>query len=60
MNEMRCRDCYKLLAKIGTFDVLEIKCTRCRCQNIFMNTASVTPERPELPKSGTHHESKRC
>ncbi|MCP4469009.1 MAG: Com family DNA-binding transcriptional regulator [Halieaceae bacterium] len=30
LRELRCTKCYRLLAKVGVFDELEIKCPRCR------------------------------
>lgn len=60
MTDIKCRICYKLLAKIGTFTELEIKCNRCKTINVFMNTESVTPERLEQPISGKHHEPRKC
>lgn len=49
MHTIRCRCCYKLLAKIGHFDSLEIKCSRCKSINI-LSTESALPERLEHQK----------
>ncbi|EHU2312610.1 Com family DNA-binding transcriptional regulator [Acinetobacter baumannii] len=55
MHTIRCRCCYKLLAKIGHFDSLEIKCSRCKSINI-LSTESALPERLEHPKTGKNNE----
>ncbi|EMI9071738.1 Com family DNA-binding transcriptional regulator [Acinetobacter baumannii] len=55
MHTIRCRCCYKLLAKIGHFDSLEIKCSRCKSINI-LSTESALPESLEHPKTGKNHE----
>lgn len=51
-NVIRCGQCNKKLA-VAVFEMLEIKCPRCRHLNQFH-----TPERPERPtvnrKDATH------
>ncbi|OTG61225.1 hypothetical protein B9T36_02155 [Acinetobacter sp. ANC 4204] len=47
MQNLKCQCCFKLLAKVGTFDVLEIKCPRCKTLNTFQSTPSALPERQE-------------
>ncbi|MBK0062607.1 MULTISPECIES: Com family DNA-binding transcriptional regulator [unclassified Acinetobacter] len=54
MHTIRCRCCYKLLAKVGHFDSLEIKCSRCKSINI-LSTESALPECLERPKTGKNH-----
>ncbi len=49
MQNMKCRCCFKLLAKIGHFDLIEIKCPRCKTLNTFSSTVSALPERQERP-----------
>ncbi|WP_227515679.1 Com family DNA-binding transcriptional regulator [Acinetobacter qingfengensis] len=55
---IKCRCCYKLLAKIGQYDCLEIKCPRCKTLNIFSSTLSALPECPEHPNTGKIHDTK--
>lgn len=45
MQNVKCKCCFKLLAKIGTFDRIEIKCPRCKTLNNFQSTPSALPER---------------
>ncbi|MDO7473657.1 Com family DNA-binding transcriptional regulator [Acinetobacter baumannii] len=45
MENLKCRYCFKLLAKIGLFDSIEIKCPRCKTLNNFQSTLSALPER---------------
>ncbi|MDO3665044.1 Com family DNA-binding transcriptional regulator [Acinetobacter higginsii] len=45
MQNLKCRCCLKLLAKIGQFDQIEIKCPRCKTLNNFQSTLSALPER---------------
>ncbi|WP_310285582.1 Com family DNA-binding transcriptional regulator [Pseudomonas peli] len=33
VKDLRCGGCSRLLAKVGQFDVLQIKCPRCRAIN---------------------------
>ncbi|MDH1211142.1 Com family DNA-binding transcriptional regulator [Pseudomonas chengduensis] len=33
VKDLRCGGCHRLLAKVGQFDVLQIKCPRCRAIN---------------------------
>ncbi|MFI8609520.1 Com family DNA-binding transcriptional regulator [Pseudomonas sp. NPDC077649] len=33
VKDLRCGGCHRLLAKVGRFDVLQIKCPRCRAIN---------------------------
>ncbi|MDH1070215.1 Com family DNA-binding transcriptional regulator [Acinetobacter johnsonii] len=47
MQNLKCQCCFKLLAKVGAFDALEIKCPRCKTLNTFQSTLSALPERPE-------------
>ena len=47
MENLKCRCCFKLLAKIGLFNEIEIKCPRCKTINEFQSTLSALPERPE-------------
>lgn len=35
MNLIKCRSCGRLLAKIGNFNDLEIKCPRCKALNLL-------------------------
>ncbi|MFN4366498.1 MAG: Com family DNA-binding transcriptional regulator [Acinetobacter sp.] len=49
MENLKCRCCFKLLAKIGLFNEIEIKCPRCKTINDFQSTLSALPERPERP-----------
>lgn len=49
MENLKCRCCFKLLAKIGMFDQIEIKCPRCKTINDFQSTLSALPERLERP-----------
>lgn len=45
MQNVKCKCCFKLLAKIGTFDRIEIKCPRCKTLNNFQSTQSALHER---------------
>ena len=45
MQNVKCKCCFKLLAKIGSFDRIEIKCPRCKTLNNFQSTPSALPER---------------
>ncbi|WP_081401338.1 Com family DNA-binding transcriptional regulator [Acinetobacter seifertii] len=56
MQNINCRHCFKLLARIGHFDSLEIKCPRCKTLNIYMSTPSALPESLEHQKTGKNHE----
>ncbi|MBF7687728.1 Com family DNA-binding transcriptional regulator [Acinetobacter rathckeae] len=59
MTNIKCRCCFKLLAKIRHFDVIEIKCTRCKTLNTFQRTASTLPECQEHQHcSGNIHDTK--
>ncbi|PJI33023.1 Com family DNA-binding transcriptional regulator [Acinetobacter pseudolwoffii] len=61
MQNIKCRCCFKLLAKIGQFDRIEIKCPRCKTINDFQSTVSALPERPErLYNSGKIDEQHFC
>ncbi|MDF2419150.1 Com family DNA-binding transcriptional regulator [Acinetobacter beijerinckii] len=51
MQNLKCQCCLKLLAKIGYFDRIEIKCPRCKTLNQFQSTKSALPERPERQDS---------
>ncbi|MDM1022082.1 Com family DNA-binding transcriptional regulator [Acinetobacter sp. VNK23] len=56
---IKCRCCYKLLAKVGHYDSLEIKCPRCKTLNIYnMSTQSALPECLEHPIPGKIHDRK--
>ncbi|WP_081407291.1 Com family DNA-binding transcriptional regulator [Acinetobacter sp. A47] len=58
MQNLKCHCCLKLLAKIGQFDQIEIKCPRCKTLNNFQSTLSALPERPErLDSTGKLNES---
>ena len=61
MQNIKCRCCFKLLAKVGKFDQIEIKCPRCKTINDFQSTLSALPERPErLLDSGKMNEQLFC
>ncbi|MDN5621665.1 MAG: Com family DNA-binding transcriptional regulator [Acinetobacter sp.] len=61
MQNIKCRCCFKLLAKIGKFDHIEIKCPRCKTINDFQSTSSALPERQERPfNSGKIDEQHFC
>ncbi|WP_353675167.1 Com family DNA-binding transcriptional regulator [Acinetobacter towneri] len=47
MQNLKCRCCFKLLAKAGAFDTIEVKCPRCKTLNTFQSTLSALPERHE-------------
>ncbi|WP_349929207.1 Com family DNA-binding transcriptional regulator [Acinetobacter sp. A1-4-2] len=47
MQNLKCRCCFKLLAKVGMFNEIEIKCPRCKTINEFQSTLSALPERQE-------------
>lgn len=52
MQNLKCQCCFKLLAKIGIFDQIEIKCPRCKTLNSFQSTLSALPECLEHPNTG--------
>ncbi len=43
MEHIKCNSCDRLLLKIGTFDVIEIKCPRCKTLN-FMSVKNALPD----------------
>ncbi|WP_081401285.1 Com family DNA-binding transcriptional regulator [Acinetobacter tandoii] len=47
MQNLKCQCCFKLLAKVGAFDTIEVKCPRCKTLNTYQSTLSALPERPE-------------
>lgn len=49
MQNLKCQCCFKLLAKVNAFNVLEVKCPRCKTLNTFQSAPSALPERPERP-----------
>lgn len=58
MQVIKCRCCYKLLAKIGQFDQVEIKCPRCKSFNVYMSTVSALSECREHQNQGHSYERK--
>jgi phage FluMu protein Com len=56
METVKCRSCSKLLAKIGRYDQLEIKCPRCKT----LNYLSVTNAPLEHQECLTEQEDERC
>ena len=43
MKQVNCRSCGRLLAKIGNFNDLEIKCPRCKAFNV-LSVENASPE----------------
>lgn len=62
MQNLKCQCCYKLLAKIGSFEEIEIKCPRCKTINEFQSTMSALPERQErhIEKTGKLDDKHFC
>ncbi|WP_373321902.1 Com family DNA-binding transcriptional regulator [Pseudomonas paralcaligenes] len=46
VKDVRCGGCHRLLARVGQFDALEIKCPRCRTLN-HLKAESLPAECPE-------------
>jgi len=44
MNEFRCSQCGRLLARIDGVGVVEIKCPRCKSMNRFSEEVFITIE----------------
>lgn len=58
MQEVKCRRCFKLLARCQQFIALEIKCHRCKAVNIFsLSTTSTLPEHLECQNIGKNNVS---
>ncbi|MFT0694130.1 Com family DNA-binding transcriptional regulator [Acinetobacter bereziniae] len=43
MQNLKCKCCFKLLAKTSKFNQIEIKCPRCKTLNNFQSTSSALP-----------------
>ncbi|WP_152411827.1 Com family DNA-binding transcriptional regulator [Moraxella macacae] len=51
MKQVNCRSCGRLLAKIGSFNNLEIKCPRCKAFNV-LSVKNALSEAQETPITG--------
>lgn len=54
LQEARCCGCRRLLAKIGRFDEIQIKCPRCGAFN-HLKAASLSIDRPARHEEGSMH-----
>ncbi|WIX31198.1 Com family DNA-binding transcriptional regulator [Salinicola sp. JS01] len=46
LKEIRCGGCNRMLARAGQFDIIEIKCPRCRHMNHQRATSSLPSKEP--------------
>ena len=54
LQEARCGSCRRLLAKIGRYDEIQIKCPRCGAFN-HLKAESLLPDRPARHVEGSMH-----
>lgn len=54
LTEARCGGCHRLLAKIGRYDEIQIKCPRCGALN-HLKAASLSIDRPARHDEGSTH-----
>ena len=49
MNDFRCKQCNRLLAKIYGGAKVEIKCPRCKAMNVYSEEIFITVDEEKQP-----------